>query len=140
MAKLVEARDVEQVIRRYLEAKGCTLSAPKKLGQTGADITARRGTSTWFVEVIGFQSKPPTRSREFYEAFFRLISRDRDNLDDVLIFGLPKRFKDGMTQRKQHYPVAWEKLGKAFPSLQLWYVDTEQNAVEEYPWSNPADS
>ncbi|MDH5363646.1 MAG: hypothetical protein OEW82_00555 [Dehalococcoidia bacterium] len=139
MAKLVEARDVEQVIRRYLEGKGCTLSPRKKRGQTGADITARYDKSTWFVEVIGFQSHPPIRSREFYEAFFRVVSRDRGNPDDTLIVGLPKRFRDGMRQRKQQYPVAWEKLGKAFPNLRLWYVDTEQNTLEEYPWSNPFD-
>ena len=139
MAKLVEARDVEQVIRRYLEGKRCTLSPPKKRGQTGADITARHGKSTWFVEVVGFQSHPPTRSREFYEAFFRVISRDRDNLDDVLVLGLPKRFKNGMRQRKQQYPAAWEKIGKAFPNLRIWYVDTVQNIVKEYPWSSPFD-
>ena len=139
MAKLVEARGVEEVIRRYLEGKGCTLSPAKKRGQTGADITATRGVSTWFVEVIGFQSHPPIRSREFYEAFFRVISRDRDNPDDVLVLGLPNRFKDGMRQRKQQYSVAWRKLGKAFLNLRLWYVDTEENTVEEYPWSNPFD-
>ena len=139
MAKLVEAGDVEQVIRGHLEGKGYILSPPKKRGQTGADIIAKHGRSTCFVEVIGFQSHPPTRSREFYEAFFRAISRDRDNLDDVLALGLPRRFKDGMRQRKQQYPVAWEKLGKAFPNLRLWYVDVEQNTIEEYPWSNPFD-
>lgn len=139
MAKLVQARDVEQVIRRSLEGKGYALSPRKKRGQTGADITARYDKSTLFVEVIGFQSNPPTRSREFYEAFFRVISRDRGNPDDILIVGLPKRFKNGMRQRKQQYPVAWEKLGKAFPNLRLWYVDTEQNTLEEYPWSNPFD-
>lgn len=139
MAKLIAAKEVEQVIRRHLERNGCTLSPPKKRGQTGTDITARYGKSTWFVEVIGFQSHPPTRSREFYEAFFRVISRDRDNPDDILVIGLPKRFKDGMRQRKQQYPVAWGKLGKAFPNLRLWYVDTEQIALEEYPWSDPFD-
>ena len=134
MAKSVEARQVEEALRRYLEDKGCTLSASKKHGQTGPDIVAKRGVSTWFVEVIGFQEHPPTRSREFYEAFFRLISRDRDNPEDILVLGLPKRFKDGMRQRVQQYPVAWEKLGKAFPNLRIWYVDTEENLVEEYPW------
>jgi len=139
MAKLVEAEAVEQVIRRYLEGKGYALSPRKKRGQTGADIIARYDKSTLFVEVIGFQSKPPTRSREFYEAFFRVISRDRGNPDDILIVGLPMRFKDGMRQRKQQYPVAWEKLGKAFPNIRLWYVDTEQDTLEEYFWSNPFD-
>lgn len=137
MAKLVEAKQVEQVIRNYLERKGCMLSYPKKSGETGVDIIATRGDSTWLVEVIGFQSHPPTRSREFYEAFFRVISRDKGNPDDILAIGLPKRFKNGIRQRKSQYAVAWPKLGKAFPNLQLWYVDIESGTVEEYPWSDP---
>jgi hypothetical protein len=137
MAKLIEAKQVDQVIRRYLQEKGCMLSYPKKSGETGVDITATCGKSTWLIEVIGFQSHPPTRSREFYEAFFRVISRDKGNPDDVLAIGLPKRFKDGMRQRKKQYAGAWLKLGRAFPTLRLWYVDTENSKVEEYPWSDP---
>jgi hypothetical protein len=140
MAKTVEAKAVEKAIRRYLEAKGYVLSPPKGHGQTGPDIVARHKMSTYFVEIIGFQEVPSIRSREFYEAFFRVISRDRDNpADDVLVLALPKRFKDGMRQRKQQYPKAWEKLGKTFSNLWLWYVDTELNVIEEYPWSNPID-
>ena len=140
MAKVVEAEAVEKVIREYLEAKGYKLSPPKRRGQTGPDIVARHNKSTYFVEIIGFQEVPSIRSREFYEAFFRVISRDRDNpADDVLVLGLPKRFKDGMRQRKQQYSIAWEKLGKTFSNLWLWYVDTELNGIEEYPWSNPVD-
>jgi len=139
MAKLVEAADVERVIRKYLRDSGYSLSSPRTYGQTGVDITAKRDQSTCFVEIIGFQSHPPTRSREFYEAFFRVISRDRNNLCDVLVLALPRRFKDGMRQRKQQYSVAWGKLGNAFPNLRLWYVDTEKDIVEEYPWANPHD-
>jgi len=137
MAKSVEARRVGQVIRRYLRGKGYTLSQPKKHGQTGVDITATRGESTLFMEVIGFQDHPPTRSREFYECFFRVISRDGGNPSDVLAMGLPRWFKDGMRQRKRNYSVAWEKLGRAFPNLKIWYVDTEQNVIEEFPWAKP---
>lgn len=139
MSQSVKATEVEQLIRKCLEEKAYTLSSHKKYGETGPDIVVKHGKFTWFVEVIGFQSHPPTRSREFYEAFFRLISRDRNNPNDILVLALPKRFKDGMKQRKEQYPVAWEKLGKAFPNLKLWYVDTQQNTVEEYPWSNPFD-
>jgi hypothetical protein len=89
--------------------------------------------------VIGFQSHPPIRSREFYEAFFRVISRDRGISSDVLAIALPKRFKAGMKQRQQQYPVAWGKLAAAFPNLNLWYVDTENGTVEERRWSNPTD-
>jgi len=139
MPKLTHSKEVEEVIRIYLESKKCTLSPPKKQGQTGPDIIAKHGKSTWFVEVIGFQGVPSIRSREFYEAFFRIISRDRDNPDDTLVLALPMRFKDGMRQRKQQYPVAWDKLGKAFPNLRIWYADTEHNIVEQHSWVTPFD-
>jgi hypothetical protein len=101
------------------------------------DIIATHRESTCFIEVIGFQSNPPIRSREFYEAFFRIISRDRNDLNDLLVLALPNRFKHGMPQRKHQYSVAWEKLGKAFPNLKIWYVDLDAGSVEEYPWTNP---
>ena len=137
MAKLTKSLEVERVVRKYLEDKGCSISSYKRKGETGPDIKATRGKYTWFVEAIGFEERPWIRSREFYEAFFRVISRDRDNPDDVLVLALPKRFKNGMRQRKQQYPIAWEKLGKAFPNLGFWYVDTQSNIVDEYSWSNP---
>ena len=85
MPELIGANEVEQVIRRYLEGNGCSVSLSRKWGETGADIIATRGKSTWFVEVIGFQSNKSIRSRKFYEAFFRAISRDRGNPNDILI-------------------------------------------------------
>lgn len=139
MPELVTAAEVEEVIRKHLGELECKMSSVKKWGETGADIIATRDESTWYIEVIGFHSNKSARSRKFYEAFFRVISRDRSNPNDSLIIGLPMRFKDGMRQRKQQYPVAWEKLGKAFPNLRLWYVDTEQDTLEEYSWSNPFD-
>lgn len=76
LAKSVEASKVEQLIRKYLEDRECQLSTPKKSGETGPDTAAKSGKSTWFVEVIGFQESLWIFSREFYEAFFRIISRD----------------------------------------------------------------
>lgn len=139
MSKLISSKQVEKVIRRLLEDDGYSLSPTKKQGETGADITAKKSDSTYFIEVIGFQSHPPIRSREFYEAFFRAISRDRNNPNNILVIGLPIRFKNGMKQRKYQYPIAWEKLGRVFPNLKLWYIDTEQNTMQERFWNNPYD-
>jgi hypothetical protein len=139
MAKLIDADSVDRTVRRYLQNKGCSLNSPRNQGETGSDIEATCGGTSWFVEVIGFQSHPPIRSREFYEAFFRAISRDRGISSDVLAIALPMRFKVGMKQRQQQYPVAWGKLASVFPNLNLWYVDTEKGTVEEYPWANPVD-
>jgi hypothetical protein len=139
MAKIAQSSEVEQVVREYLERNGYTLSTPRKHGENGPDIKAIKDAFTWFVEIIGFQEVPPVRSREFYEAFFRIISRDRNNPNDILVLALPKRFKNGMRQRMQQYPAAWSKLGKAFPNLNIWYIDIEHSKVEERPWSSPCD-
>ena len=139
MPELITASEVEQVIRSYLKRNGCSVSSSRKWGETGADIIATRGKSTWFVEIIGFHSNKSVRSRKFYEAFFRAISRDRNNPDDVLVIGLPARFKAGMRQRMNQYPVAWQKLGKVFPSLQIWYADISDKTVKEHLWVVPFD-
>lgn len=139
MPELVTAGEVEEVIRKHLGELECKMSSVKKWGETGADIIATRDESTWYIEVIGFHSNKSVRSRKFYEAFFRVISRDRNNPNDFLIIGLPMRFRDGMRQRRDQYPIAWDKLGKAFPNVQIWYVDTLRKTVEEYPWTVPND-
>ena len=139
MAKSIPTSTVDQVIRYHLKAKGCSLSGPKNPGETGADIIAKLSETNWFVEVIGFQDHPPIRSREFFEAFFRLISRDRDDSSDVLVLGLPIRFKRGMRQRMRQYGIAWVKLGRTFPNIEIWYADTDKNTVEEYSWLSPID-
>jgi len=139
MAKLTKSLEVEQVVRKYLEDKGCSISSYKRKGETGPDIKATRGKYTWFVEAIGFEEHPWIRSREFYEAFFRVISRDTNSSNETLVLALPRRFKDGMRQRTRNYPVAWAKLGRTFSNLRIWYVDTEEGTVEEYQWATPFD-
>ena len=113
------------------------MSKQRGNGETGADIIAQKNGVTTFIEIIGFQSSPPLRSREFYESFFRVISRDNNNLDDVLVLALPNRFRIGMPQRKKQYLFAWGKLGSAFPNLQIWYINNESQTIDKHSWSNP---
>ena len=123
---------------RYLRSRGYTVTcADPRPGTTDSDIVARKGKESLFVEVIGFQVVPSIRSREFYECFFRAISRDRDLPDQRLIMALPARFANGMGQRQRQYPKAWKKIGEAFPNLEIWYVDTEAATVIERSWLNP---
>ncbi len=133
--KLIQADDIESVLRRYLARQGYSCSLKKQRGETGCDIRATQdGISHLFIEAIGFQQHAPIRSREFYECFFRVVSRDRGCKDDTLVMALPSRFIRGMPQRKRQYGVAWEKIGRAFPNLEIWYVDTENEVVERRSW------
>jgi hypothetical protein len=132
--KLVTAEAVETVVRRYLLAKGFNLSEAKKSGETGCDLIANKGEERLLIEIIGFQSVPPIRSREFYELFFRTISRDENKEGDRLVMALPARFANGMAQRRKHYGISWQKLGASFPNLEIWYVDTAKSGVTECNW------
>jgi hypothetical protein len=137
--KLVNSEDVENAIRGYLIKQRFVLSETKQRGETGCDLVATRGAERLFIEIIGFQSVAPIRSREFYELFFRTISRDTGRQEDRLVMALPARFAIGMAQRKRQYGLAWNKIGATFPNLEIWYIDTVTGQVKECTWCQCVD-
>ncbi len=114
----------ERRLRFCLKSEGYQMSAVLKNGQTGADIIACKEDQRIFIEVIGFRSNPPVRSREFYEVFFRAVSRLKSGAD-VCVIAFPSRFENGLPTRAAHYGEAWKRLGCAFPELQIWLVETK---------------
>ena len=136
MALSVTGEQVESVLRRLLPQRGYELlNKPRMKGETGADIISRNGDMQVFIECIGFQERPPIRSKQFYEVFFRAISRLKDGADRCVI-ALPLRFKRGMNQRANHYGEAWKRIGNAFPELEMWFVNVKGNIYEEHSWND----
>jgi hypothetical protein len=88
----VANQDVEAALRSCLEAEGYSLSRVRLNGQTGVDILAAKPDEQLFIEVIGFKDSPPPRSRDFYEVFFRAISRLNQGAARVVI-ALPFSFR-----------------------------------------------
>lgn len=125
MAQSISTKDIEQALRNCLKSKGYNLSDPKKHGETGVDLIAHKGNKKHHIEIIGFQEAKSVRSRQFYEIFFRSISRLKDGAHSIVI-ALPKRFADGLNKRASQYGEAWERIGKAFPELEIWLVNCEQ--------------
>jgi len=116
-----------------LRSEGYELSKPLKSGETGTDIIARLGDKKVHIEVIGFDTSPPRRSKDFYESFFRTISRlDRDATSVVM--ALPSRFGRGLRQRARQYGIAWERIARAFPELSIWLVDVEGETYQRHSW------
>jgi hypothetical protein len=101
----------------------------------GADILADRDGVLTAVECIGFQENPPLRSKQFYEAFFRAISRLGQGAHRC-VMALPKRFGRGMEQRARQYGEAWARIGKAFPELEIWLVDINNLSYERRRWND----
>ena len=135
MALSESGEQVESVLRRLLSQQGYELlNKPRAHGETGADIIARKGDVQVFIECIGFQEVAPLRSKQFYEVFFRAISRLKDGATRCVL-ALPIRFKRGMNQRANHYDEAWKRIGDAFPELEIWFVNVKGNTYEEHEWN-----
>ena len=131
----VTGEQVEAVVRQSLADTGYMLSPLLRRGETGPDVLARKGLEVLAIECIGFQEVPPLRSKQFYEAFFRAISRLRDGATQC-IMALPVRFGRGMNQRARQYGIAWQRLAQSFPELRIWLVNTETGEVERHAWSD----
>jgi hypothetical protein len=136
MALTISGEQVEAVLRKLLPRQSYELrNPPRRKGQTGADILAQKNGRLTAVECIGFQDIPPLRSKQFYEAFFRAISRLEQGVEEC-VMALPQRFGSGMERRARHYGIAWKRIAEAFPELEIWLVDTETSRYVRTKWGD----
>ena len=84
------------------KSEGYELNKSRTHGETGVDILAKKEGKTIYIEVIGFKSAGSTRARDFYEIFFRAISRLNEDATDCVI-AMPKQFEIGLPQRAKQY-------------------------------------
>jgi hypothetical protein len=129
----IQSIEVENCLRYLLKKEGFTLSRSKDNGETGVDLLAEKGKDILHVEIIGYKTRPPQCSKDFYEVFFRAISRLNDGAVRCVI-ALPHQFERGFPQRVNHYRVAWERIGKAFPELEVWFVDIVNKSINKTKW------
>ena len=130
MSQIISNEQAELCLRECLLKEGYDLTPKLKNGQNGPDIIATKENEQLYIEVIGFKKSPPARSRDFYEVFFRAISRlekfksDADKTEKIII-ALPEGFKNGLHKRAAHYGIAWKKLGDTFPELEIWLINCD---------------
>jgi hypothetical protein len=112
----------EIALRRFLVSASYSLTEPRSHGETGVDLIATKAGQSIHIEIIGYSEKPPKRARDFFEAFFRAVSRLKDGASECVI-ALPKEYSRGLRQRASHYGIAWKRIGDAFPELSIWLID-----------------
>jgi hypothetical protein len=125
--------DTERALRVALAASGFSLSEQRGVGETGVDIVATIGAEAYYIEVIGYKSSPPQRSRDFFEGFFRAISRLNQGATHCVL-AVPKEFGTGLPRRAQHYGLSWSRIGSAFPELEIWLVDNDAEQFAPTSW------
>lgn len=114
---------------------GYSLSRARANGETGVDILATKGNEVIHIEVIAFKSSGPARARDFFQAFFRAISRTDQGATRCVI-ALAAQWKRGLSIRAGHYGTAWIRLGTAFPELEIWCVNCDSRHCEITKWND----
>ena len=136
MAAIITNSETENCLRDILIKEGYSLSKMKTFGQTGTDIIATRNNEELHIEVIGYKKSPPARAKDFYEVFFRAVSRLNNKNCKSCIIALPDNFKLGLPQRVKQHEVAWQRIANAFPELEIWLVDTINNRYIKTYWKD----
>lgn len=129
----VKNSECESCLRKLLINEGFKLSLQRASGETGVDILASKNNEDLHIEVIGYKKTGPARAKDFYEIFFRAVSRLNNGAQNCVI-ALPKQFGVGLPARAGQHRVAWERIGKAFPELEIWLVDVDKGSYKKTSW------
>lgn len=139
MPSLVTNSDVEDCLREALVREGYAVSPKRSHGETGVDIIARRGDLSFHIECIGYKSSAPARAKDFYESFFRCVSRLNDGASQCVI-AVSERAEKGLPARAKQHRVAWMRIAQTFPELSIWLVDTHRHKYRKTTWKEWAES
>lgn len=130
--------EVENCLRRCLEAEGYSLTPRRAHGEQGVDIVAAKGGETLYIEVIGYKSAGAMRAKDFFEAFFKSVAR-LDQGAKRCVIAQATNAKVGLPARAAQRRTAWLRIATAFPELELWFVDTQANRYERTSWREWAE-
>ena len=134
MPSIITGNSTERCIRILLDREGFQLSPLLVNGFTGCDVIAKRGGVTIHIEVIGYKSSGPARARDFFQVFFRSISRIKDGAKHCII-AMPSLAERGLKTRARQYGEAWIRIGESFPELQIWLIDVDNYSYKKSSWN-----
>ena len=138
VSAIVTNEAVENCLRKILAKNQFSLSSKKAHGETGVDILATKRKS-YYIEVIGYKKSAPMRARDFYEVFFRAISRLNQGAKHCII-ALSNRAESGLPVRAQRHRVAWLRIADAFPELEIWLVNVDEHKYKSTTWREWANT
>ncbi|MGZ5486092.1 MAG: hypothetical protein ACXWFB_09325 [Nitrososphaeraceae archaeon] len=134
MPSIITNIETENCLRELLIKEGYKLGKKSGLGKLGSDIKANKNNEDWYIEVIGFEEAGLERVKDFYEAFFQSISRLNNKECKHCIIAMTESSRKSLPIRAKIYKVAWERIAKVFPELEIWLVDIENKKYQRTPW------
>ena len=134
MPSIITNIETENCLRELLKKEGYKLNSKTGLAKLGPDIKAAKDNEDFYIEVIGFEESGIERVNDFYEAFFQVISRLNNKDCKHCIIAMPESARKSLPIRAKIYKVAWERIAKVFPELEIWLVDVESKKYQKTSW------
>ena len=134
MSLTITNTEIENCLRELLEKEGFKPAKKTGLGKLSSDIKAKKGKENWYIEVMGSEESGLERVEDFYKAFFRAVSRLNNKDCKHCIIAMPENVRKILPIRAKVYKVAWKRIAKVFPELEIWLVDTEKKKYQRTSW------
>jgi hypothetical protein len=135
----VSNAEIENCLREILIREAYSLSPQRSHGQAGVDILAMREGERYHIETIGYKASGSARAKDFYEGFFRIVSRLNDGAIHCVL-ALSHSAATGLPARAKQHRVAWLRIADAFPELEIWLVDTQSRTYKRSTWREWAEA
>ena len=126
---------VVDALRVALQKQGYKVSPKRPFGAQGPDVVGEKDGEKIVAEVIGYKSSGPARRSDFAVAFWTAIGRVDNYPDAKVVIALPSQFGRGLGARLDSRRGAWERIGKAFPELEIWLVDVPGQNYKRHSWT-----
>ena len=128
--------DIENCLRELLKNEGYSLKSKKGLAMLGPDIKAAKGGKAIYIEIADLEDLPLERSSRFCQVFFQAVSRLNNKDCSKIVIAVPEKSKKLLSVKARIYKVAWERISKTFPELEVWLVNTEKNSYRKTAWDS----
>ncbi len=95
MPVIVSDSEIERCLRGLLEEEEFSLSPKRAHGQIGVDLLASKKGEVYHIETIAYKHAGSARAKDFFEAFFRVLSRLDDGAKHCVL-ALSRRTEIGL--------------------------------------------
>ncbi|OPL17547.1 MAG: hypothetical protein AVO38_00775 [delta proteobacterium ML8_D] len=126
--------EIENCLRELLREEGYTLDNRDFLSKLSSDIKATKDNESWYIEVLGYGTSGRKRVEDFYRAFFQSVSRLNNEDCGHIVIAMAESSRKILHIRAKVYEIAWERIAKVFPELEIWLVDVERKKYQRTSW------
>ena len=130
MSTETKKTEVRNCLETLAQIEGYELRKRTGLFQLGSDIKASKDNENWYIELIGSEGSGLEMVNDFYSVFFRAISRLNNSDCDHCIIAIPESLRKFIYIRARIYKVAWERIAKNFPELEIWIIDVDSKTYQ----------